>query len=72
MAFPEGPVPAGTAVGGLGDRQRALVDVLASSPKAWLIGESSFGNFRMLVQGYGLPTNTRKCGPTWADTRWHE
>ncbi|HEY1176870.1 MAG TPA: hypothetical protein VGF17_11990, partial [Phytomonospora sp.] len=60
MAFPEGPVAPGTAVGELSERQRAVVGVLASSPRAWLIGESGFGNFRVLVRDYGLPDEHRK------------
>lgn len=60
QAFPDGPVPDGTPLAGLTGRQRDVVRVLASSPRAWLIGTSSFGNFRALVRDYGLPDDYEK------------
>lgn len=55
MAFPAGPVPAGTSFDALDDRQRRLVRVLAGSRDTWRYAEQDFGNFSMLVGEYGLP-----------------
>ncbi|MFG2056531.1 HEAT repeat domain-containing protein [Micromonospora sp. NPDC048930] len=55
LAFPEGPLPAGTPAAALTEPQRRLAATLAGSPDTWLINGRSFGNLRMLVHGYGLP-----------------
>ncbi|MET8832347.1 hypothetical protein ABZV78_00295 [Micromonospora sp. NPDC004540] len=54
LAFPDGPLPAGTPATALTDRQRRLAEALAASPGTWLIGGHSFANFGLLVGGYGL------------------
>ncbi|MEU3655484.1 HEAT repeat domain-containing protein [Streptomyces sp. NPDC032161] len=55
LAFPERALPEETPFAALDDRRRRLVRVLAESPGTWLLGGRHFGNFRMLVRGYGLP-----------------
>lgn len=56
-AFPDGAIPAGQAFGSLDERQRRLLTVLAESPRAWLLGDVTFGNFSMMVDSYGLPAD---------------
>ncbi|MFY1705331.1 HEAT repeat domain-containing protein [Micromonospora sp. WMMA1923] len=56
-AFPAGAPPTGAPVAELLPDQRRLVEVLARSPRPWLIGESVFGNFSSLLRGYGLPAD---------------
>ncbi|WP_434742371.1 hypothetical protein [Micromonospora sp. SH-82] len=57
MAFPQGPLAAGTPAAGLPPRQRRLVETLAAAEGTWLFGDRTFGNFSMLVGEYGLPRN---------------
>lgn len=67
LAFPA-RLPAGTGYAALDERQRRLVDTLAASPRTWLIDGRSFGNFSMLVAGYGLPTGSEALR-AYTDTR---
>ncbi|SCF46181.1 hypothetical protein GA0070216_11982 [Micromonospora matsumotoense] len=60
MAFPDGPLPAGTPATDLTDRQRRLVETLAGSPGSWRIGAHTFGNFSQLVASRGLPGDPAK------------
>jgi hypothetical protein len=55
LAFPAGPLPAGTPAAALAPRQRRLADVLSRSTEPWLIDGQDFGNVAMLVDEYGLP-----------------
>ncbi|SCL38258.1 hypothetical protein GA0074692_4951 [Micromonospora pallida] len=55
LAFPDGPLPAGTPPEALTGRQRRLAEMLARSPLPWSIDGSLFGNFSLLVGEYGLP-----------------
>ncbi|WP_335936130.1 HEAT repeat domain-containing protein [Streptomyces sp. PTD5-9] len=55
LAFPGGRLPDRTPFAALDDRQRRLLRVLADSPGTWRLGGRSFGNFALLVSGYGLP-----------------
>ncbi|MFI9625943.1 HEAT repeat domain-containing protein [Streptomyces sp. NPDC052042] len=55
LAFPEGAPPGEVPFAALDDRGRRLVRVLAQSPGTWLVDGRPFGNFAMLVSGYGLP-----------------
>lgn len=54
-AFPDGAVPAGQPFASLDERQRRLLTALAESPGTWRLGEMSFGNFSLMMSGYGLP-----------------
>jgi HEAT repeat protein len=49
-AFPDGPVPAGTAFAALDRRQQRLVRVLADSPGVWGLVDVS-----LVLRQYGLP-----------------
>ncbi|WFE99839.1 hypothetical protein [Micromonospora sp. WMMD964] len=55
LAFPDGPMTAGTPVDALTPRQRRLAEALGRSTAPWLIGGQQFGNVTELVGGYGLP-----------------
>lgn len=55
LAFADGRLPDRTPFAALDDRQRRLIHVLADSPGTWRLRGHSFGNFSMLVAGYGLP-----------------
>jgi len=55
-AFPAGRVAEGTAFADLDARQQRLLRVLAESPSTLGWGEyANFGNFSLMVSGYGLP-----------------
>ncbi|MEV0608259.1 hypothetical protein AB0I61_18015 [Polymorphospora rubra] len=61
LAFPAGPVPAGTPFRALDDRQRRLARVLAAAPGSWCwSGQKRFGNFDMAVGEYGLPNSNSR------------
>ncbi|MEV7231852.1 hypothetical protein AB0M79_33335 [Polymorphospora sp. NPDC051019] len=61
LAFPAGPVPAGTPFAALDDRQRRLVRVLAAAPGSWCWSDrQEFGNFSMAVGDYGLPNSNSR------------
>jgi hypothetical protein len=55
IAFPDGRLPELPPFRALHPRQQRLLAALAGSPAAWRMGESSFGNFSLLMSGYGLP-----------------
>lgn len=55
LAFPDGPVPAGTPVSALTPEQRRLAEVLGRSTAPWLIDGQEFGNVAMLLHEHGLP-----------------
>ncbi|WP_431975509.1 hypothetical protein [Micromonospora haikouensis] len=55
LAFPDGSLPSGVPCAALAPRQRRLVELLARSPEVWLVGDSTFVNFSLLVGDYGLP-----------------
>jgi hypothetical protein len=38
-------------------RQRRLLTVLADAPATWRYGEVPFGNFSLMMSGYGLPSD---------------
>ncbi|MFI5929577.1 hypothetical protein ACIA3K_26885 [Micromonospora sp. NPDC051543] len=57
LAFPDGPLPAGTPVHALTPQQRRLAEALGSSTEPWLIDGQEFGNVAELVGGYGLPAS---------------
>ncbi|MBM2615988.1 HEAT repeat domain-containing protein [Actinoplanes sp. LDG1-06] len=54
-AFGTGPVAKETPFGELTERQQRLVRALAHSPETWQLAGGSFGNFSLMVSGYGLP-----------------
>ncbi|GLY22556.1 HEAT repeat domain-containing protein [Micromonospora sp. NBRC 101691] len=55
LAFPDGPLAAGTSPEALTGRQRRLVEVLATSPLPWSVDGHRFANFSLLLDEYGLP-----------------
>ncbi|MEV0327003.1 HEAT repeat domain-containing protein [Micromonospora echinospora] len=55
LAFPDGPLAAGTPPEALTVRQRRLAEVLAASPLPWSIDGHLFANFSLLLDEYGLP-----------------
>ncbi|MEU8074921.1 HEAT repeat domain-containing protein [Catellatospora citrea] len=55
MAFPELPVPVGRSFAELTPDQQRLLEVLASSPRTWQLGEHPFGNFLLMMGDSGLP-----------------
>ncbi|XTZ13591.1 HEAT repeat domain-containing protein [Micromonospora echinospora] len=55
LAFPDGPLAAGTPPEALIGRQRRLAEVLASSPLPWSVDGHVFVNFSLLLDEYGLP-----------------
>ncbi|MDW5326577.1 hypothetical protein [Plantactinospora sp. KLBMP9567] len=55
LAFPGGPLTGDVPFDALDERQRRLVRQLADHEQVWRIDGSYFGNFRLLVGGYGLP-----------------
>jgi HEAT repeat protein len=56
-AFPDGAASAEQTFASMDERQRRLLTVLAESPRAWLLGEMPFGNFSIMLHGYGLPAD---------------
>ncbi len=59
QAFPAGRLDEGTPFAALDETQQRLVRVLAGAPGSWLYepGGNTFGNFRLLMSGYGLPAD---------------
>ncbi|MFI6227267.1 HEAT repeat domain-containing protein [Micromonospora echinospora] len=55
LAFPDGPLAAGTPPEALTGRQRRLAEVLATSPLPWSVDGHRFVNFSLLLDEYGLP-----------------
>jgi len=55
MAFPS-RLPEGTPFTALDSRQQRLVSALVESPSTWQLSGATFGNFCLLVGGYGLPS----------------
>lgn len=59
LAFPDGRLPPDTPFTALNDVQRRLARALADAPDVWRISFGAdllpFGNFSLLVSGYGLP-----------------
>lgn len=56
-AFPDGRVPPGQTFASLNERQRRLLTVLAESPSTWRYRDLMFGNFSLMMSGYGLPSD---------------
>jgi HEAT repeat protein len=56
-AFPHGRVMSGQTYVSLDERQRRLLTVLADAPATWRYGEVPFGNFSLMMSGYGLPSD---------------
>jgi hypothetical protein len=57
--LPDG-LPKDTSFAALGRNQQRLLRVLAHSPATWRISGNTFGNFSLLMAGFGLPMDPEK------------
>ena len=53
--FPYGVSPPPQQASSLTPEQRVLVEALASEPRIWTVRGMQFGNFSMMLTGFGLP-----------------